>query len=51
MVKKITVEQLRLGSGVDQTEKSLLAPKVRVFFSVRGNAPIPPEVTDLSPAM
>ena len=38
----------RLGVVVDQTEKSLLAPKVRVFFSTKANAHIPPEVLDLA---
>jgi HD-GYP domain-containing protein (c-di-GMP phosphodiesterase class II) len=38
----------RLGIVVDQTEHSLLTPKVRVFFSTRSNQHIPPEVVDLS---
>jgi HD-GYP domain-containing protein (c-di-GMP phosphodiesterase class II) len=44
----VRLESGRLGIVVDQTEKSLLTPKVRVFFSVRSNAHIPPEVVDLS---
>ena len=38
----------RLGIVVDQAERSLLSPKVRVFFSVRSNAHIVPELVDLS---
>lgn len=38
----------RLGVVVDQTEKSLLTPKVKVFFSTKSNARIPHEVLDLS---
>ncbi len=38
----------RLGIVVDQTEKSLLMPKVRVFFSTKSNTHIPPEVVDIS---
>ncbi len=38
----------RLGVVVDQTGKSLLTPKVKVFFSTRSNARIPAEVLDLS---
>jgi putative nucleotidyltransferase with HDIG domain len=44
----VRLESGRLGIVVDQTEKSLLTPKVRVFFSVKANAHIPPEVVDLS---
>jgi len=44
---------VRLGSGrlgviVEQSEKSLLTPKVKVFFSTKSNHRIPPEVLDLS---
>ncbi len=38
----------RLGVVVDQTEKSLLTPKVKVFFSTKSNLRIPPAVIDLS---
>lgn len=44
----VRLESGRLGIVVDQTEKSLLTPKVRVFFSTRANAHIPPEMVDLS---
>ncbi|MDR1936028.1 MAG: HD-GYP domain-containing protein [Candidatus Accumulibacter sp.] len=44
---------LRLVSGrlavvVDQSQKSLLMPRVKVFFSTRSDARIPPELVDLS---
>jgi putative nucleotidyltransferase with HDIG domain len=38
----------RLGVVVAQSSKSLLAPRIKVFFSTRGNARIPPELIDLS---
>jgi HD-GYP domain-containing protein (c-di-GMP phosphodiesterase class II) len=38
----------RLGVVVDQTEKSLLTPKVKVFFSTKSMLRIPPTVIDLS---
>jgi putative nucleotidyltransferase with HDIG domain len=38
----------RLGVVIDQTEKSLLTPKVKVFFSTKSNLRIPPEVIDFS---
>lgn len=38
----------RLGIVVDQAEKSLLTPRVKVFFSTKANARIKPEVVDLS---
>jgi putative nucleotidyltransferase with HDIG domain len=44
----VRLESDRLGIVVDQTEKSLLTPKVRVFFSAKSNTHIPPEVVDLS---
>lgn len=44
----VRLESGRLGVVVDQAERSLLSPRVRVFFSVRSNARIPPEVVDLS---
>ena len=38
----------RLGTVIDQTEKSLLTPMVRVFFSIKSNLHVPPEIIDLS---
>ena len=38
----------RLGIVVEQGEKSLLTPRVKVFFSTKANARIKPEVIDLS---
>jgi len=44
----VRLESGRIGVVVDQTERSLLTPKVRVFFSIKSNAHIPPDVVDLS---
>ena len=38
----------RLGVVIEQTEHSLLSPRVKVFFSTRANARIKPEIVDLS---
>ena len=38
----------RLGIVIDQAEKSLLTPRIKVFFSTRANARIRPEIIDLS---
>lgn len=38
----------RLGIVIDQGEKSLLTPRIKVFFSTRANARIAPEIIDLS---
>ncbi|WP_413438490.1 HD-GYP domain-containing protein [Sulfuriferula sp. GW1] len=38
----------RLGVVLEQSEKSLLAPVIKVFFSTRSNAHIKPELIDLS---
>jgi putative nucleotidyltransferase with HDIG domain len=38
----------RLGVVIEQSEKSLLAPRVKVFFSTKSQAYIPPEMIDLS---
>jgi HD-GYP domain-containing protein (c-di-GMP phosphodiesterase class II) len=37
----------RLGVVVEQGSASLMAPRVKVFFSTRSNMPIPPETIDL----
>lgn len=38
----------RMGIVVEQSEKSLLTPRVKVFYSTRSHARIPPEIVDLS---
>ncbi|MFY9329892.1 MAG: HD-GYP domain-containing protein [Georgfuchsia sp.] len=38
----------RLGIVVEQTEKSLLTPRVGVFFSIKSNLHLPPKIVDLS---
>jgi len=38
----------RLGIVVEQSQKSLLTPRVKVFFSTKANARIPPQIVDLS---
>lgn len=43
----VRLESGRLGVVVEQGEKSLLMPKVKVFFSSKAQAYIPPEVLDL----
>lgn len=40
----------RLGVVTDQSEKSLLTPRVKIFFSTKSNAHIQPEVVDLARA-
>lgn len=40
----------RLGIVVEQAEKSLLTPRIKVFYSTRSNARIKPEIIDLSRA-
>lgn len=44
----IRLESGRLGVVLEQSEKSLLKPKVKVFFSARSQAYIKPEVIDLA---
>ena len=44
----IRLESGRLGVVIEQSQKSLLTPKVKVFFSTKAQAYIQPEVVDLS---
>ena len=44
----VRLESGRLGVVVEQSEKSLLTPRVKVFFSTRANARIRTDVVDLS---
>jgi HD-GYP domain-containing protein (c-di-GMP phosphodiesterase class II) len=44
----VRLESNRLGVVIEQTEKSLLTPKVKVFFSIKSNSRIIPEKLDLS---
>ena len=44
----IRLDSGRLGVVIEQSEKSLLAPKVKVFFSTKSDARIKPEIIDLS---
>ncbi len=44
----VRLESGRLAVVVDQSEKSLLTPRVKVFFSSRARAYLPPEILDLS---
>lgn len=44
----VRLESDRLGVVVEQTEKSLLVPRVKVFFSIKSNIRLIPEVLDLS---
>lgn len=44
----VRLESGRLAVVVEQSEKSLLAPKVKVFFSIKSNGRIVPEMLDLS---
>lgn len=44
----VRLESGRLGVVIEPTEKSLLTPKVKVFFSIKQNGRITPEILDLS---
>lgn len=44
----VRLESGRLGIVTEQSERSLLTPKVKVFFSTRSNMPIPQATVDLS---
>lgn len=44
----VRLESGRLGVVTEQSEKSLLTPKVKVFFSTKSNSRIKPEEMDLS---
>ncbi|WP_263143786.1 HD-GYP domain-containing protein [Pseudomonas sp. RIT-PI-AD] len=43
----VRLESGRLGVVLEQHDRSLLAPQVKVFFSARSKMPIPQEVVDL----
>ncbi len=44
----VRLESGRLGVVLEQHEKSLLTPRVKVFFSARSKLPIPQEIIDLA---
>ena len=44
----VRLESGRIGVVMEQQAKSLLAPRVKVFFSAKSTTPIPQEVLDLS---
>ena len=44
----VSLDSGRLGVVMEQSEKSLLTPKVKVFFSAKSQAYIRPEVVDLA---
>jgi HD-GYP domain-containing protein (c-di-GMP phosphodiesterase class II) len=47
----VKLKSTRLAVVIEQSSKSLLTPIVKVFFSTKSNAPIPPEIIDLSQAI
>ena len=44
----VRLESGRLGVVMEQSEKSLLTPRLRVFFSTKSGIYLPPEILDLS---
>jgi len=44
----VKLESGRLAVVVEQTDKSLLAPKVKVFYSTKSMSYLPPQILDLS---
>lgn len=44
----VRLESGRIGVVIDQSQKSLLTPRVKVFYSTKSNLRIVPEVLDLS---
>jgi len=44
----VRLKSQRLAVVIEQSEKSLLKPKVRVFFSIRSSVPLPQTTLDLS---
>lgn len=44
----VKLKSTRLAVVLEQSAKGLLTPVVKIFFSTRENAPIPPEIVDLS---
>lgn len=46
----VRLQSGRLGVVMEQNSKSLLAPKIKVFFSTRSGTPIPQETIDLARA-
>lgn len=47
----VRLESGKLGVVIDQSEKSLLAPKVKVFYSIKSGARLKPQILDMSLAM
>ncbi|MFA6902194.1 MAG: HD-GYP domain-containing protein [Gallionellaceae bacterium] len=46
----LKLKSTRLAVVIRQSEKSLLTPAVKVFFSTKANAPLQPEIIDLAPS-